>query len=54
MSEKKAPATEDTGFAELLGELLRVFFWDALKISIGNPARALFFLPTAQRQRRAS
>ena len=54
MLQKKAPAIEHAGFAESLGKLLRVFFWDALKISIGSPARALFFLRTAQRQRRAA
>lgn len=46
--------TEDIAFAKLLSSLLRIFFWDALRISIRNPARALFFLRTVGRQRKAA
>ena len=41
-------------YSKLLGKSLKVFFWDALKVSIKNPSQAYFFLKTAIWQRRAS
>jgi MoaA/NifB/PqqE/SkfB family radical SAM enzyme len=54
MLSTTSSTTEDVGFAKLLSSLLRIFFWDALRISIRNPARALFFLRTVGRQRKAA
>jgi len=54
MSMESTSTDEDLGFAKLLSNLLRIFFWDALRISIKNPARAVFFFRTVRRQRRAA
>jgi MoaA/NifB/PqqE/SkfB family radical SAM enzyme len=54
MHDHSPSTTEDVGFAKMLSGLLRVFFWDALKISLKNPARALFFLKTVNRQAKAA
>ncbi|UCF99634.1 MAG: radical SAM protein [Spirochaetaceae bacterium] len=54
MLNASTSTTEDVGFAKMLSSLLRIFFWDALRISIRNPARALFFLRTVGRQRKAA
>ncbi|UCF97329.1 MAG: radical SAM protein [Spirochaetaceae bacterium] len=54
MSNTTSPATDEVSFARMLNSLLRIFFWDALRISIRNPGRALFFLKTVSQQRRAA
>jgi MoaA/NifB/PqqE/SkfB family radical SAM enzyme len=54
MSNVTSSSTEDIDFAKMLSSLLRIFFWGALRISIRNPGRALFFLKTVTRQRKAS
>ncbi len=54
MPQASLGKTEDLSFASMLSSLLRIFFWDALKISIRDPGRALFFLKTVGRQRRAA
>ncbi len=45
---------ENIKYNKLLGKSLKVFFGDALRISLKNPAQAYFFLKTAIWQRRAS
>ena len=41
-------------YSKLLGRSLKVFFGDALKVSLKNPSQAYFFLKTLIWQRRAS
>jgi len=44
----------DLNFSNLLGDLLRVFFKDALKISLTHPSQAYHFFQTVRRQKRAA
>ena len=44
----------DSGFGNILGRLLRIFFRDALRISLTRPSQAYFFLRTVMRQRKAA
>jgi MoaA/NifB/PqqE/SkfB family radical SAM enzyme len=54
--EFTGPGRDDEmfSFSRLLSRLLRVFFRDAVRVSIRNPMQALFFLRTVVRQRKAA
>ena len=45
---------EDTDFRFMLNDSLKIFFKDALKISLTHPSQALFFLRTLRWQKKAS
>ena len=45
---------QDGNFSVLLNKSLRVFFKDALRITVKNPLQAYFFLKTVIRQKRAA
>jgi len=45
---------DDLNFSSVLNKSLRIFFKDALRITLRNPAQAYYFLRTALWQRRAS
>lgn len=45
---------ENTDFRFVLNDVLKIFFKDAIKVSIGRPSQALFFFKTYRWQKRAS
>jgi MoaA/NifB/PqqE/SkfB family radical SAM enzyme len=45
---------ENTDFRFILNDTLKVFFKDAVKVSIRHPSQALFFIKTLQYQKQAS
>lgn len=45
---------ENTDFRFVLNDALKIFFKDAVKISIKNPSQALYFFKTVQWQKKAS
>jgi MoaA/NifB/PqqE/SkfB family radical SAM enzyme len=45
---------ENTDFRFVLNDTLRVFFKDAIRVSMGNPSQALFFFKTYRWQRKAA
>ncbi len=49
-----AEEKKDGNFSNLLNKSLRVFFRDALRITVKNPLQAYFFLKTVMRQKRAA
>ena len=48
------PSNENTDFRFILNDALKIFFKDALKVSIMHPSQALFFLKTVRWQKKAS